>query len=779
MKLSNTQFYLSRFDAALDTEPPLSSIDDSPLLHSDREYVPEDTESLIYTHPVDKSQTRSETEGSMNSSDELEIRVEGIPDTGAKSRVETQIRLSIQLTSKNGVKVPYWSYLRINESMLAKSKLKKSQYQKLLDGTTAAMVSDESRVLDLEARVVCESDENKIIKMCQGCVRRERKRAERKKNSKPTNYKLNSNVVDEKFESDRERVLIFNCESLVNFSKGEAILPTRITCYCRHHNERIGFRVRFTVKNSQGTVIATGDTPPVMITDDHKSSKQGTSFITAHNSRKRPRNNLNEYGDESDVMTTPASSRRNSFSGSEVESETNQTCASSPSTPTVNDSFSISFDANTGEALNKGGIESIFPRTPDTPNFLQNVMDVNSYNVLPGFEVPDPHQQEITSYPIMLQENEFGEHDALPPTRRRRRLNDSSLLDTCNPSFLSTSNTQQQLNYNESFFEQDPATGCLTSNSPEPLNSLSPSQGSGYQQSPQTAIPILNSVSPSQGPTLGGVEITLKGEGFHQDLTVMFGNRAATTVCCSPTFMVCILPPTDKNEAVLISFKDHSLLRSSEMPASFEYFEQSESELIDLSIQAVGSQNNTKGHLSPQNVESEVLQILSGSCFPLSSHTNAGGQNLLHLASYYNLGHLMNYLMRQYPDMVHSIDKNGLTPLHFACLKKSTQAISALVKYGASVSQASSIGTPMDTVANVMNSLELQQIERQIHQGGVNILSIDELSYVPWIPNIFVYAAVQSCQQINSTSFEPFVTCFSTQQQPTVINSMDTLFYNF
>lgn len=106
-------------------------------------------------------------------SDELEIRVEGIPNTGAKSRVETQIRLSIQLTSKNGVKAPYWSYLRINESMLAKSKLKKSQHQKLLDGTTAAMVSDETRVLDLEARVICESDENKKIKMCQGCVRRE------------------------------------------------------------------------------------------------------------------------------------------------------------------------------------------------------------------------------------------------------------------------------------------------------------------------------------------------------------------------------------------------------------------------------------------------------------------------------------------------------------------------------------------------------------------------------------------------------------------------------
>lgn len=99
--------------------------------------------------------------------------MKGIPSTGAKSRVETQIKLSIQLASKSSNKTPYWSYLRINESMLAKSKLKKSRQQKLLNGSAAAMVSNESKVLDLEARIVCETDEDKIIKMCHGCVRRE------------------------------------------------------------------------------------------------------------------------------------------------------------------------------------------------------------------------------------------------------------------------------------------------------------------------------------------------------------------------------------------------------------------------------------------------------------------------------------------------------------------------------------------------------------------------------------------------------------------------------
>lgn len=70
----------------------------------------------------------------------------------------------------------------------------------------------------------------------------QRKRAERKKDSKPSIHEMNAGVMDAAFERDRQRILLFNCEPLVNFSTGDAILPTRITCYCRHHNERIGFR---------------------------------------------------------------------------------------------------------------------------------------------------------------------------------------------------------------------------------------------------------------------------------------------------------------------------------------------------------------------------------------------------------------------------------------------------------------------------------------------------------------------------------------------------------
>lgn len=98
------------------------------------------------------------------------IRVNGIPPTGTKSRVETQIKLSIQLVPIDKAIVPSipWKYLRVPEYLLARPKLKKiAQKQKLMN------VEDPSNILDLEARVICESNKHKKIKMCQGCVRRE------------------------------------------------------------------------------------------------------------------------------------------------------------------------------------------------------------------------------------------------------------------------------------------------------------------------------------------------------------------------------------------------------------------------------------------------------------------------------------------------------------------------------------------------------------------------------------------------------------------------------
>lgn len=722
----------------------------------------------------------------MASTDSLQIRVDGIPDSGAKSRVETQIKLCVSLATKDGIRAPYWSYIRIPDSMLARSKLRKSQQQKLLDGSTAAMVSDESKVLDLEARVVCESDENKKIKMCQGCVRRERKRAERKKDSKPSIHGMNTgSVMNKAFERDRQRILLFNCEPLVNFSTGDAILPTRITCYCRHHNERIGFRVRFALRNDKGIIVATGKTPPIMITDDHKSSKQRVSSSSV--SRKRRRAVSSEAEDEFDALATPVSSIRTSVCGSEPEYST-----SPHDTPAINVPASAVMDSGyfasalapssntppvlghfTSSPLPTPSEENVpmlatSPKTPTTTtarpsdSVWQNMLPYGSVQ-LPVNDMSNLHHrctQKTTtstglSHLTLLQDNDFD----LPPNPRRRRLTEDMMIpaDTCSPSLFTVASMPSFTASNYSPYAMTTASAPV---SPTAL-----------------VIPTLDRMMPSQGPTTGGIEITIVGENFHCGLTLMFGNRAATTVCCDSNSIVCILPPAEHNGPAVVSFKEHPLMRTSPVPPLFDYFDSSHQDMVTLSNRVVARAASHGGysvqqsspmstpaatpytvdsHLDAaacqQNTELHILDALSsahvdGSCIV---QTTLGGQNLLHLAAYLNYPTLAAFLISRNQALAQSQDHNGVSPLHFACHSKADLMIQLLLKAGASVGMVSSIGTPIDLVGAMLNPLEYNNMERQLLDTTAQSPEI-KVSSASWLPHLFVHDASQFYQRNNIT----------------------------
>ncbi|KAI8975294.1 hypothetical protein BDF20DRAFT_914244 [Mycotypha africana] len=726
---STTQYYLSQFDtntdplfnkpscsdttsAFMNNSTPIMSISPQQIKSEDnnRPFCQSPLYQLNSNHVSTTLQNnRSETCSThpLDYDQGLHIRVDGIPSHGAKSRVETQIKLTISLTTKDGAKVPYWSYVRIPEKMLARSKLRKSQQQKLLDGSAAAMVSDESKVLALEARVVCESDENKKIKMCQGCVRRERKRAERKKDAKLNAAHLGlsaAGVADEAFERDRKRILLFNTEPLVNFSTGDAVLPTRITCYCRHHNERIGFRVRFVMKNDKGNVVATGESPPIMITDDHKSSKQPTArtCMTPTASRKRRRTahvSSTEAEDESssgltasttppspitstaaaaaaasqvafDALTTPPSVSSASQSsrilyGSDSEelaqlpphqaspsfttTTTLPSASTSPAsyhnlaTPSVLGHFSLT-PLNEEDALLNTPHASLSPRTPTTAASWQSMMlasqtspyhhsttDSSSnssiYSVTPTTSTTPTSSADVAAAaadaaaaaaamamtsglmstslnpfisqpPVVLQGHGFFDDGDLllqPPRQKFRRLNEHTMpADTCSPSLLTVQPDVYQPQPPQPSFALPPSYYSLPTTpydrtvssqpAPAPAPSLSPfspftlpSQlNTTTPPLPSTStIPTLDRIVPSHGPSSGGIEITLLGENFHPGLTLMFGNRPATTLCVNATSMVVLLPPADVQQqqgSVMVSFKDHPLMRASPLPPVFHYY---------------------------------------------------------------------------------------------------------------------------------------------------------------------------------------------------------------
>lgn len=97
--------------------------------------------------------------------------------------------------------------------------------------------------LSLDVTVVRGSEPYEEIFICTGCQQRELKRAQRKKDSRVRPPGEVDGVAMYGVEEDEERrkVVVFNCAEYVDFAAGETVLPTRITCYCRHHKERKGF----------------------------------------------------------------------------------------------------------------------------------------------------------------------------------------------------------------------------------------------------------------------------------------------------------------------------------------------------------------------------------------------------------------------------------------------------------------------------------------------------------------------------------------------------------
>ncbi|KAL0076032.1 hypothetical protein J3Q64DRAFT_1608879, partial [Phycomyces blakesleeanus] len=210
----------------------------------------------------------------------MQIRVLGVPQTGAKSRVETQIKLCIQLVTDDGDKSQWWSHLKLPRHMVAKERLKRQSLVPAVSNnikmdSTDLLVKPE-RTLFLSARVICASNPSKKVVTCLGCIQRERKRSQRRKENRvktDTDDEKSPTEDEESLALEEEKVLLFNCPDMVDFSSGDTILPTRITCYCRHHNERLGFCIYFEMHDHTGKQVATGVSPAIMITDDHKSNK--------------------------------------------------------------------------------------------------------------------------------------------------------------------------------------------------------------------------------------------------------------------------------------------------------------------------------------------------------------------------------------------------------------------------------------------------------------------------------------------------------------------------
>ncbi|KAK2750366.1 hypothetical protein FQN57_003846 [Myotisia sp. PD_48] len=448
------------------------------------------------------------------------------------------------------------------------------------------------------------------VKICSGCIQRERKRASRKKQRKPEE--------DEIFQRDEDkRVIVFNTTeikdwvdpprpsnsnaadpstSIAPLDAMQVDLPMRIACYCRHQNEKIGFqsvksytllpyhisansafRVIFTIRDYKDNTIAQGITNSIMITDDHKTH-------------------------------TPAN-----FSTSSIP-------------PIADSQFPIAgvFAANPAVDLSKPFIHQVpyklshsatdlqalrnrqYPLTPASTIPLQN----GSNNFASGSVSRNLSRQASPSEftgPLAKRRKQSG--GKVPPGLAMTRM-ETQLSSTSNGSPLSNPNTTASQvdhpfvnpaaiapqfrngpptpgNSDNMFFSPTDTTpsvdlqaqqtlisapsSAFPSRSGSPINSSrSMSQeysgnGSNAQSIPWNITPnlppqqvpaMIHKLVPAEGSTTGGTEVTLLGSGFYPGMEVVFGDTLATTTTFwGEKCLNCLTPPAIKPGSVAVVFK--------------------------------------------------------------------------------------------------------------------------------------------------------------------------------------------------------------------------------
>ena len=163
--------------------------------------------------------------------------------------------------------------------------------------------------LNLSVAVKCFSDPSIPVIPCQKCRDREAARVQRNLENRisrnnstsrtsedsmadsppPSANKGKSVAREQDTASGGSGIVVFNCTEYQDFREGRVVLPMRVTCYSRHHNEKVGFqygnltkndaknanissRLTFSMTDSCGRLVGRGSAGPVLITDPHSNA---------------------------------------------------------------------------------------------------------------------------------------------------------------------------------------------------------------------------------------------------------------------------------------------------------------------------------------------------------------------------------------------------------------------------------------------------------------------------------------------------------------------------
>ena len=254
-----------------------------------------------------------------------------------------------------------------------------------------------------------------------------------------------------------------------------------------------------------------------------------------------------------------------------------------------------------------------------------------------------------------------------------------------------------------------------------------PTTAASYEAATQKT-PVIRKVTPSDGPTAGGIEVTCLGEGFVAGSKVLFGDvMATTTTVWSDAALVCLLPPAARPGFVKVTVYNPDALttnQSSHERVPFKYIDNEEESLMRQTLQLLNQQftggsieaseftqkvlhslrrplaadnkgtafgqaqsnNHAKSYAQQelQHIVIGALEIIDLDVKPKRADLNTrgpGGQSLLHSAAFLDLYRLVASLLARGAN-VDVRDNNGLTPLHMASLQGNAMVIRKLRSSG-------------------------------------------------------------------------------------------------
>ena len=520
------------------------------------------------------------------------------------------------------------------------------------------------------------------VRICSGCIQRERKRASRKKQKKLDEEEL--------FQKDEEkRVVVFNTNEVKEWGEPakdaqgtvsglpnnvppslipgamQVELPMRIACYCRHQNEKMGFQVIFTVKDHTDKVIAQAITNSIMITDDHKTHNAPTPAPQPSGS----------------MPNAPSLPGAGVFQSSGLEYQGNQSSGGKM--------FKQSFSTTDLSGL-QHNFNPNFPMTAtSTPFAIPSAISSNTSATLTPRNLSRPASPSGPSGPTTKRRKQSGS-GKIPSNLTMTRLETSQksggsstmpnsavtspfstnmMMNTADRGFAMPGTRQGQFGtspptpgshetaflpgvngINRSWsMENFPRQAIISApNSRQPSRPGSPSSnrnsfgaadpGLGqavssqlFGQSSRRPPPTIHKLVPAEGSVTGGTEVTLLGNGFYQGLEVMFGDtEATTTTYWGEKCLCCIAPPAIQPGTVTVVFKhEHHQYASMHTSSQtrypvFTYTDERNVEMMMLALKTLGK-NLQHPTDDPYSAAQQVLGGPSPSFWSMQGGYGGGG----------------------------------------------------------------------------------------------------------------------------------------------------------